>query len=156
MLKTSANQVQIALKENGFDFVVKELPASTRTANDAAQAVGCSVAEIAKSIIFRTVISQQPILVIASGINRINTTLIENALGENIEQPDGKWVKETLGFAIGGVPPIGFHVKLKVFIDQDLLKLKTIWAAAGTPNAVFSLPAKELMSLTGGNAIAVC
>lgn len=156
MLKTSANQVQIALKENGFDFVVKELPASTRTANDAAQAIGCCVAEIAKSIIFRTVNSRHPILVIASGINRINTTLIENALGESIEQPDGIWVKETLGFAIGGVPPIGFHTKLKVFIDQDLLKLETIWAAAGTPNAVFSLPAKELMSLTGGNAIAVC
>lgn len=156
MLKASANQVQIALKEKGFDFIVKELPASTRTANDAAEAIGCAKAEIAKSIIFRTVISQQPVLVIASGINRINTRLIENVLGESIEQPDGKWVKETLGFAIGGVPPIGFHMKLAIFIDQDLLKLETIWAAAGTPNAVFSLPAKELMSLTRGYAIAVC
>lgn len=155
MLKTSANQVQLALKEKGFNFVVKELPASTRTADEAAQAIGCTVAEIAKSIIFRTLTSQQPILVIASGINRINTKLIENTLGEAIEQPDGKWVKETLGFAIGGVPPIGFQIKFPILIDHDLLKFETIWAAAGTPNAVFSFPAKEIVRLTGGEVITV-
>jgi prolyl-tRNA editing enzyme YbaK/EbsC (Cys-tRNA(Pro) deacylase) len=155
MLKTSANQVQAALKEKGFDFVVKELPASTRTANDAAEAIGCEVAEIAKSIIFRTVKSRQPVLVIASGVNRINTQLVEQALGETLEQPDGKWVKETLGFAIGGVPPIGFQIKFPVFIDQDLLKFETIWAAAGTPNAVFSMPANALVNLTGGQVIAI-
>lgn len=154
-LKTRANQVQTSLREKGFDFIVKELPASTRSAQEAADSIGCSVGEIAKSIIFRTIKSQQPVLVIASGTNRIDTRLIESELGEAVEQPDGKWVKTTLGFAIGGVPPIGYQTEFPVFIDQDLLQYETIWAAAGTPNAVFCLMAKDLPNLTGGRVIGV-
>lgn len=150
ILAERAIQVQNILTEKGFDFKVMQLPASTRSAMDAAMAIGCTLGEIAKSIIFRTQGHQQPVLVIASGANQINSQSIENALGESIELPDGKWVKQTLGFAIGGVPPIGFSIPFPVFIDQDLLQYDTIWAAAGTPNAVFCLPACELVNLTGG------
>lgn len=146
-LKASADQVQTLLREKGFDFIVKELPASTRSAKDAAQAIGCSVKEIAKSIVLRTVKHQQPLLVIASGVNQINLSLVENVMGEPLELPDGKWVKNNLGFAIGGIPPIGYTINLPVFIDHDLLAVSTLWAAAGTPNAVFSLPSSELVKL---------
>lgn len=153
-MKTSANQVQKKLIEKGFNFVVKELPASTRSAKEAANAIGCKIAEIAKSIVFRTN-EGKPILVIASGANHINPLLIEIALGEKLLQPDGKWVKETLGFAIGGVPPIGFQISVTTFIDKDLLQFDTIWAAAGTPNAVFSLPPSDLVKLSNATIMTV-
>jgi prolyl-tRNA editing enzyme YbaK/EbsC (Cys-tRNA(Pro) deacylase) len=154
-MKTSANQVQKALIEKGFDCKVKELPVSTRTAQEAAEAIGCKIAQIAKSIILRNINTYQPVLVIASGINHVNIKLIQDKLGEPVEQPNGKWVKETLGFAIGGVPPIGFETPIATLIDEALLQFDIIWAAAGTPNAVFCLPASELTTLTGGDVIKI-
>jgi len=131
-----------------------ELPQSTRTANDAAKAIGCEVAQIAKSLVFRST-SGEPILVIASGTNRVNEATIAEAIGEAIGKAAAEFVRERTGFAIGGVPPVGHASTLRTFIDADLLRFDRIWAAAGTPNAVFELSPGELPRLTGGVVIRV-
>ncbi len=119
-LSGSAKKVQIFLEENGFTCIVKELPASTRTAEEAANTIGCEVAQIAKSLIFVDKKSGSPILVIASGINRVDTTKIEKLTGLQLVKADGKFVKERIGFAIGGVPPVGHLEKIKTFLDPSL------------------------------------
>ena len=149
-LSASARRVQEAVAARGFTFQVVEFPASTRTAADAAAAIGCEVAQIAKSLVFRTKAEQRPILVIASGVNRVNEKRLRDLVGETIEKADADFVRERTGFAIGGVPPVGHRDDLAIYIDADLLTLGTIWAAAGTPNAVFLLPAADLPTLTGG------
>ncbi len=149
-LAASARRVQEAVAARGFAFQVVEFPASTRTAVEAAAAVGCAVAQIAKSLIFRTKATQQPILVIASGANRVNEKRLRDLVGEPIEKADADYARERTGFAIGGIPPVGHREALTIFIDEDLLTLGDIWAAAGTPNAVFRLPAADLPALTGG------
>ncbi len=149
-LAASARRVQEAVAARGFAFQVVEFPASTRTAVEAAAAVGCEVAQIAKSLIFRTKATQRPILVIASGANRVNEKRLRDLVGEPIEKADADYARERTGFAIGGIPPVGHREALRIFIDEDLLMLGDIWAAAGTPNAVFRLPAADLPTLTGG------
>jgi prolyl-tRNA editing enzyme YbaK/EbsC (Cys-tRNA(Pro) deacylase) len=149
-LSASARRVQEAVAARGFAFQVVEFPASTRTAADAAAAIGCEVAQIAKSLVFRTKEEKKPILVIASGVNRVNEKRLRDLVGETIEKADAEFVREQTGFAIGGVPPVGHREGLAIFIDEELLTLGEIWAAAGTPNAVFRLPAADLPTLTGG------
>ena len=152
-MQSSAKKVQDFLIENGLSVEVKEFPASTRTAKDAANTIGCSVAEIAKSLIFKDRASGDPILVIASGINRVDVKKIKKATGLKLDRADGDFVKERVGFAIGGVPPFGHIEKIKTFLDQDLKQFETIWAAAGTPFAVFSLKVNQLQSLTNGEFV---
>jgi len=142
--------VQQALQVLGFDLQVMELPQSTRTAAEAAQAVGCQVGQIVKSLVFRGKQTQQPVLVIASGSNRVNEKTLAVLLGEPIERADPDYVREKTGFAIGGVPPVGHAQSLRVFIDEDLLQYSEVWAAAGTPNAVFCLSPQDLERMTGG------
>jgi len=154
-LSPSALKVQKALNAIGLTLEVVELPASTRTAQEAAQAVGCQVGQIAKSIIFRAEISHRPILVIASGSNRVNEKVIEALVGEAIAKADADFVRQRTGFVIGGVPPIGHSEHLETFIDQDLLAYQEIWAAAGTPHAVFRLNPGDLMRMTSGIVIRV-
>lgn len=149
-LSASARRVQETVAGRGFAFQVVEFPASTRTAADAAAAIGCTVAQIAKSLVFRTKAGQRPLLVIASGVNRVNEKRLRDLAGETIEKADADFVRERIGFAIGGVPPVGHREAIEIFIDEDLLALGEIWAAAGTPNAVFRLPAADLPALTGG------
>ena len=132
-----------------------EFDAGTRTAADAAAAIGCTVAEIAKSLLFRARESGRPVLVVASGVNRVDEKKIAAVIGEKIARADADFVRENTGFAIGGVPPVGHAVAPLTLIDEDLLKLETIWAAAGTPNAVFKLTAGELVELTGGRVAEV-
>ena len=148
----SALKVQAVL---GDKFEVLEFDAGTRTAADAAAAVGCEVAEIAKSLLFRTRDSGRPVLVVASGVNRVDEKKVAAVIGEKISRADADFVRENTGFAIGGVPPIGHAVAPLTLIDEDLLKLTTIWAAAGTPNAVFKLTPAELMEVTGGRVAVV-
>lgn len=155
-LKRSARAVQDALAAAGVDADVVELPASTRTAKDAALAIGCSVAQIAKSIVFRAANTGRGVLVIASGENRIDERLLGERLGEPVERASPQFVREASGFAIGGVPPCGHAVPLVTLLDQDLLELQTLWAAAGTPNAVFRLSPRDLLALTGGEVVRVC
>jgi prolyl-tRNA editing enzyme YbaK/EbsC (Cys-tRNA(Pro) deacylase) len=148
----SALKVQAAL---GDKFEVLEFEATTRTAADAAAAIGCTVAEIAKSLIFRMLGSNRPVLVVASGVNRVDEIKVAEAVGEKIARADADFVREATGFAIGGVPPVGHATPPTVLIDQSLMALAEIWAAAGTPNAVFRLTPSELVALTGGRVAAV-
>ena len=154
-LSTSARKVQAVLDEFGIQLVVVELSNSTRTSAEAAMAIGCQVSQIAKSIVFRTLNSQRPILVIASGPNRVNEALIAGRVGEMIIKADADFVEQRTGFVIGGVPPVGHDEKLETYIDQDLLKYPEIWAAAGNPHAVFRLAPDDLLRITGGKVIMV-
>ena len=151
-LSRSAGRVQALLSALGTDFEVVELSSTTRTAVEAAAAIGCSVAQIAKSILFRTVKEKKPLLVIASGVNRVNEASIADFLGEPVEKADAAYVREKTGFVIGGVPPIGHAEPICTIIDEDLLKLGELWAAAGTPNSVFKLSAASLLRMTSGTS----
>jgi prolyl-tRNA editing enzyme YbaK/EbsC (Cys-tRNA(Pro) deacylase) len=142
----SALKVQGAL---GPDFRVLEFEASTRTSQDAAAAIGCTVAEIAKSLVFRSA-SGRPVLVVASGVNRVDEKKVRVLLGEKIGRADADFVRDKTGYAIGGVPPIGHSVPPIVLIDQDLQRFPFLWAAAGTPNAVFKITPADLIRLTQG------
>src|SRR5260221_13864669 len=134
---------------------VVELPDTTRSASDAAQAIGCGVEQIAKSLVFRSKQTQRPILIIASGTNRVNEKRIGELLGEPIEKADADFVRQKTGFAIGGVSPVGHTEAPRTFIDEALLQYNEIWAAAGTPNAVFRLAPTDLVAMTGGQVVAV-
>ncbi len=134
----------------GKDLEVVELPQSTRTAAEAAAAIGCAVAQIAKSIVFRRGADGEPVLVVASGANRISEAKVAALLGSSIGKADADFVREKTGFAIGGIPPLGHAAPIFTLLDQDLLQLPEIWAAAGTPNAVFRLDPRDLVELTGG------
>ena len=153
--KGSVARVRDALAKFGLAAEIKEFDASTRTSADAAAAIGCTVAQIAKSVIFRAKGAGQPVLVIASGINRIDEKKLEAALGDKIGRADAEFVRAATGFAIGGVAPVGHTGPVKIFIDQDLDQYGEIWAAAGSPNAVFRLTPADLRRITGGTMMAV-
>lgn len=154
-LKPSAEKVQQAVRELGYEFTIVEFDESTRTSIDAANAIGCTVGQIAKSVIFKAAESGKPVLVLASGPNRVDTKLLCQALGEPIAKADASFVRESTGFVIGGVPPVGHIEPMRTFIDQDLFNFNEIWAAAGTPNAVFKLTPQALEAMTGGQVMAV-
>ena len=149
-LSSSAQRVQDALKSLGFSYDVLELPGSTRTSIEAAQAIGCRVEQIAKSIVFQGKRTGRSILVIASGTNRVNDKKLRKLVDEPVRIGDADFVREQTGFAIGGVPPVGHVKEPEIFIDEDLLQYDEIWAAAGTPHAVFKFSPGELQKLTGG------
>jgi prolyl-tRNA editing enzyme YbaK/EbsC (Cys-tRNA(Pro) deacylase) len=154
-LSSSARRVQEAMRQLGFEYRVVELPATTRSAADAANAIGCKVEQIAKSIVFRAKNTDRPVLVIASGVNRVNEKKVGELLSEPIGKADADFVRMTTGFAIGGVPPLGHLQKMEIFIDEDLLHYDQIWAAAGTPNAVFGLLSTDLVKMTGGRVMSI-
>ncbi len=144
----SVDRVRQALTASGHADAIVTFPASTRTAADAAAAVGCEVAQIAKSILFRA--GERPVLVVASGVNRIDAAKVAGIVGTPVERPDATWVRQVTGFAIGGVAPVGHLTPPVVLIDQDLGKLDRIWAAAGAPNAVFETRFDDLVRVSGG------
>jgi Cys-tRNA(Pro) deacylase len=154
-LSTSAQRVQDILREKGFDSTVVELADSTRTAQEAAQAIGCSVAQIVKSLVFKTEQTQEPILVVASGSNRVNEKRLAELVGEPIGKANANFVRQHTGYVIGGVAPIGHAENIRTFIDADLLQYDTIWAAAGTPFAVFQLTPQDLQAMTGGTVVSI-
>jgi Cys-tRNA(Pro) deacylase len=154
-LKSSAQRVQEALQGHGLSCEVVQMQDTTRSAEDAARAVGCEVGQIVKSLIFEGKQSHQPVLVVTSGANRVNEKTIGQKLAESIKMASPEFVREMTGFAIGGVPPIGHRHALKIFIDEDLLQYEEIWAAAGTPHAVFKLTPEDLKTITNGNVISV-
>ena len=155
MLSKNAQHVQNTLLEKGLEFKVIELPSSTRTAVEAAETIGCDVAQIIKSLVFQTKQSHKPILILVSGINRVNEKILSELVGEKIEKADADFTRKVTGFAIGGVPPIGHSQLIETFIDADLLKFNKLWAAAGTPNAVFSLDSANLKDLTQGKVVVI-
>ena len=153
--KSSVARVRQALAELGVETEIKEFSASTRTSADAAAAIGCSVAQIAKSLVFRAKPSGRAILVMASGANRVDEKKLAAKLGETIGKADADFVRNETGFAIGGVAPVGHDVekrgiRLKTLIDADLLGYDVIWAAAGSPNSVFRLTPDDLVRITQG------
>ena len=154
-LSPSAQRVQHALAAHGVACEVVELPATTRSAKDAAKAIGCNVEQIVKSLIFRGRQTNHAILVVASGKNMVNLERLAAVVGEPVEKPDADFVRQRTGFAIGGVPPAGHAEPIGTFIDEDLLQYEEIWAAAGTPNAVFKLTPQELRIITGGSVVRI-
>jgi prolyl-tRNA editing enzyme YbaK/EbsC (Cys-tRNA(Pro) deacylase) len=128
---------------------VRSFPEGTRTAVDAAAAVGCDVAQIVKSLVFRRE-SGAAVLVVASGRNRVDEAKVQALLGEPVGKADAAFVRETTGYAIGGVPPAAHATPIETLVDEDLLAFDEVWAAAGTPRTVFALTPEELVAMTRG------
>ncbi|MGV2292713.1 YbaK/EbsC family protein [Trinickia sp. YCB016] len=147
-LPDSARRVAQLLRERGHTKSVVMLPETGKTSAEAAAGLGCSVAQIAKSILFRRREDDAPVLVVASGANRVDEKKVAQQVGD-IARADAKFVREKTGYAIGGVCPIGHATPPVTLIDADLLELDSLWAAAGHPHAVFNLSPQELVALTG-------
>jgi prolyl-tRNA editing enzyme YbaK/EbsC (Cys-tRNA(Pro) deacylase) len=154
-LSPTAQKVQDLLTSLGFTCKVIEFQESTRTAQEAAERAGCTLGQIIKSLIFKGKTTDKPILVLTSGANRVNEERISEYAGEPIGRADADFVRTVTGFAIGGVPPLGHTNKMETYLDEDLLEYTTIWAAAGTPNAIFELTPNDLQKMTDGKSVKV-
>ncbi|MBR0648147.1 YbaK/EbsC family protein [Roseomonas terrae] len=150
MSGSSVDRVRAALTAAGHPDTITAFPEGTCSAADAAAAVGCDVAQIAKSIVFRA--GPRAVLVIASGANRVDMAKVAAAIGQPVKRADGSWVRDTTGFAIGGVSPVGHLSPPILLLDQDLLALDAVWAAAGSPMHVFRSSPAELLRLTRATA----
>jgi prolyl-tRNA editing enzyme YbaK/EbsC (Cys-tRNA(Pro) deacylase) len=144
----SVERVRAALLAAGHADSIEAFPEGTRSAAEAAAAVGCAVAQIAKSIIFKA--GATPVLVIASGANRVDMAKVAAATGLVVKRADGGWVRDVTGFAIGGVAPLGHLTPPLVLVDEDLFALDKVWAAAGSPMHVFATTPDSLLRLAGG------
>lgn len=151
-LSPSAQKVQEAL---GPGYTVLESEVPTRTAQQAADRVGCTLGQIVKSLIFRGATSGKPILVLTSGANRVDEAKVSGYAGESLGRADPDFVRQVTGFAIGGIPPLAHAQPMETYLDEDLLQFASIWAAAGTPNALFELTPAQLQELTGGRIVPV-
>jgi prolyl-tRNA editing enzyme YbaK/EbsC (Cys-tRNA(Pro) deacylase) len=154
-LSRNAKSIQDFLTAAGVEARVMELPSSTHTAAQAAAAIGCSIGQIAKSLVFRTAPGMEPVLVVASGANRVNEKKIRTILGQAVEMADAAFVLQATGFAVGGVPPFGHPASITTILDRDLMEWDFLWASAGTPHAMVRLRPDELKRLTGGGVHAV-
>jgi prolyl-tRNA editing enzyme YbaK/EbsC (Cys-tRNA(Pro) deacylase) len=154
-LSPSAQRIQNLLNSLGYDYTVIEHAESTRTAQEAADRAGCELGQIVKSLIFRGKASGKPILVLTSGANRVDEKRISGYAGETISRADADFVRTATGYAIGGVPPIGHNEKMETYLDEDFLPYQTIWAAAGTPKAIFELKTEDLQKMTNGKIVQV-
>ena len=154
-LSSSAKRFQEALLARGLSHQVAELPQGTRTSVEAAQAVGCQVGQIAKSLVFKGKNTGKALMVVASGSNRVNEARLSNLVSEPVEMPDADFVRCQTGFSIGGVPPFSHSQPLETFIDEDLLQYQEIWAAAGNPRALFRLTPQDLLKITGGQVVSI-
>jgi Cys-tRNA(Pro) deacylase len=149
-LSPSAQKIQDLIISLGYNYTVIEHAESTRTAQEAADRAGCELGQIVKSLIFKGKESGKPILVLTSGANRVDEKRISEYAREHIGRADADFVRSVTGYAIGGVPPVGHAQKMETYLDEDFLSYQTIWAAAGTPNAIFELKTEDLQKMTGG------
>lgn len=154
-LPEASRRVVVAAQALGLTLDIKLHKVPTRTAEEAAIACGCNVAEIVKSLVFRGKTSGTPYLLLVSGANRVNEKAVAAHLGEKLERPDAAFVRETTGYAIGGIPPLGHAIQLATYLDEDLLSFATVWAAAGTPNTVFEIAPRTLAQAVGAKQISV-
>lgn len=154
-LSPTAQKIQDLLHSLGYNYTVIEHAESTRTAQEAADQAGCQLGQIVKSLIFRGKTSGKPILVLTSGPNRVDEKRISDYAGEPIGKADADFVRSVTGFAIGGVPPLGHVEPMETYLDEDFLQFQTIWAAAGTPKAIFELKTEDLQKMTGGKVVLV-
>lgn len=155
MLSSAVGRVKEALEKKGLRSEIKQFSGSTRTAQEAAAAIGCEVGEIIKSLLFRTKDTAQPILILVSGKNRVNEHAIEVFIGEKIVKADANFTREITGYSIGGIPPLVNEKIQHVLIDEDLLNYQILWAAAGTPFTVFSLPAADIQKISHGSVVSI-
>lgn len=147
MSGSSVERVRAALLAAGHPDTIQAFPEGTRSAADAAAAVGCEIAQIAKSIVFRA--GPRAVLVVASGANRVDTGKVAAAIGQPVKRADGTWVRDTTGFAIGGISPVGHLAPPVLLLDADLMALDPIWAAAGSPQHVFRTSPADLQRMIG-------
>jgi prolyl-tRNA editing enzyme YbaK/EbsC (Cys-tRNA(Pro) deacylase) len=154
-LSPSAQKIQNLLNSLGYNYSVIEHAESTRTAVEAAERAGCELGQIVKSLIFKGKQSGKPIIVLTSGANRVDEKRIREYAGEGIGKADADFVRAVTGFAIGGVPPIGHVQKIETYMDEDFLRYETVWAAAGTPNAIFELKTSDLQKMTDAKIVMV-
>ncbi|TJZ73228.1 YbaK/EbsC family protein [Chitiniphilus eburneus] len=155
MASDSQNRVVAALGAAGVPAEIREFDASTRTSADAAAAIGCTVAQIAKSVILRAKQTERHVLVVASGANRVCEKTVAHLVGEKIGRADADFVRAKTGYVIGGVSPVAHAETPIVLVDEDLMRYDEIWAAAGTPNSVFRLTPAQLLTLTAGHVTRV-
>ena len=149
VLKSAEHRNALRIQEIlGSNYEVQEFDLPTRNVAEAADAIGCEQAQIAKSLVFRSS-SHRAVLVVACGVNRVDTSKVAMIIGENIDRADADFVREQSGYAIGGVPPLGHWSDPITVLDRDLTAFDEIWAAAGTPNSVFRLSPGDLKTLTG-------
>jgi prolyl-tRNA editing enzyme YbaK/EbsC (Cys-tRNA(Pro) deacylase) len=148
-LPRSSRRVRDALVALDLPADIHRLADSTRTAPEAAAAVGCELGAIVKSLVFRGATSGEPLLALVSGSNRADEALVAEAVGEAVERPDAAYVREATGYSIGGIPPVGHPTPVRVVVDEDLLRFETVWAAAGNPHAVFPVAPSALVEATG-------
>ncbi|MGI8649566.1 MAG: YbaK/EbsC family protein [Rubrobacter sp.] len=148
--KASVLRVEAALREAGFENGIVALTETARSTGEAAAALGVEVAQIVKSLVFRVAGTDELLLVVASGVNRIDESKVEALLGSPVERPDARLVKAKTGYSIGGVPPVGHPERLHAFVDEDLFDNREVWAAAGHTHAVFPCTPEELVAMTGG------
>ena len=139
-------RVRAAVQAAGLDYTIRTLPGSTRTAVEAAAAVGCTVGEIAKTLVFRA--GDRAVVAIMSGDNRLDTGKLTAALGEPVGRADADFVRAATGFAIGGVPPLGYADALDVFMDAALYRFAEVWAAGGSPFSVFPIAPARLRDIS--------
>ncbi|MGC1879475.1 MAG: YbaK/EbsC family protein [Rhabdochlamydiaceae bacterium] len=154
-LKHSSQRIQDLLQNYNLDIKVIEFKELTRTSKEAASVIGCEVGQIAKTLIFKGKKSMKPFCVIASGKNRVDEKKIAQFIGEEIEKPDADFVKEHTHFVIGGIPPLGYPLEDKPLIDEDLMAYQEIWAAAGTPYAVFRITPQDLVKITEARIVKI-
>lgn len=151
----STDRVRLAAEAAGLAISIREMPQSTRTAEEAAAACGTSVGQIVKSLIFRGAASGEPVLLLVSGANRVDTGAVARTIGEALERMDADAVRTATGFAIGGVAPLGAVAPIRTYMDEDLLTFATVWAAAGSPQAVFEAEPRALATAAGAEIIRV-
>lgn len=144
-----------ALSDAGLNAVVRSLPRSTRSACEAAAALGCGVANIAKSLVFKGVDTGLAVMIVMSGVNRVDAAKVAEILGESVEKADAGFVRDKTGYAIGGVAPLGHRESMPILLDDDIFALDYLWAAAGSPNSVFQIAPSALKTITGGRRVSV-
>jgi Cys-tRNA(Pro) deacylase len=154
-LSPSAKRIQDYLVSRGYDFKVIEFLESTRTSAEAAERVGCEVGQIVKSLVFCGHNSGKAVLVLACGANRVDVRKLANLIGEPVDRAKPEFVRTVTGFAIGGIPPIGHISKLETFVDEDLRQYQKLWAAAGTPNAIFELTFEDLVKMSSARIVEI-
>ncbi|UGS39260.1 YbaK/EbsC family protein [Capillimicrobium parvum] len=153
-MSASVQRVRAALTAAGLDVTLRAFPEGTRTAQDAAAAIGVQVGQIVKSLVFATE-TGDPVLVLASGANRVDERRVGELLGTAIGRADAALVREATGYAIGGVPPVGHATAMPTLVDEDLLAFDEVWAAAGTPRDVFAIAPADLVRASGGQVATV-
>lgn len=151
-LQPSAQKVAEAAATLGLTIDIVTFEQPTRTAEQAAEAIGCAVGQIVKSLVF--VVGGKPVMALVSGSNQLETRKLAGLFGvgrKQVERADADTVREATGYAIGGVPPFGHATTIPVYVDEDLTRYDVIWAAAGTPNAVFAITPADLLRAGGGH-----